>query len=72
MEKNTLFYVILAILVTQYLAHQFLEYLNAKRFQSTLPPELADVFDETEYRKSQQYKRANYKFSLIGNDIFIF
>jgi len=67
MEKNTLFYVILAILVTQYLAHQFLEYLNAKRFQSTLPPELADVFDETEYRKSQQYKRANYKFSLISD-----
>lgn len=67
MEKNTLFYVILAILVTQYLAHQFLEYLNAKRFQSTLPPELADVFDETEYRKSQQYKRTNYKFSLISD-----
>jgi len=67
MEKNTLFYVILAILVTQYLAHQFLEYLNAKRFQSTLPPELADVFDETEYRKSQQYKRANYKFGLISD-----
>lgn len=67
MEKNTLFYAILAILVTQYLAHQFLEYLNAKRFQSTLPPELADVFDETEYRKSQQYKRANYKFGLISD-----
>lgn len=67
MEKNTLFYAILAILVTQYLAHQFLEYLNAKRFQSTLPPELADVFDETEYRKSQQYKRTNYKFSLISD-----
>lgn len=67
MEKNTLFYVILAILVTQYLAHQFLEYLNAKRFQSTLPPELADVFDETEYRKSQQYKRTNYKFGLISD-----
>lgn len=67
MEKNTLFYAILAILVTQYLAHQFLEYLNAKRFQSTLPPELADIFDETEYRKSQQYKRANYKFGLISD-----
>jgi len=67
MEKNTLFYAILAILVTQYLAHQFLEYLNAKRFQSTLPPELADVFDENEYRKSQQYKRANYKFGLISD-----
>ncbi|MBR9853049.1 MAG: M48 family metallopeptidase [Algicola sp.] len=67
MEKNTLFYVILAILAIQYMVHQFLEYLNAKRFKSDLPPELADVFDETEYRKSQQYKRTNYKFGVISD-----
>ena len=67
MEKNLLFYVILAILVVQYLAHQYLEYLNAKRFKSTVPPELADVFDEAEYKKSQQYKRTNYKFGVISD-----
>lgn len=67
MEKNLLFYVILAILVVQYLAHQYLEYLNAKRFKSTLPQELADIYDENEYRKSQQYKRTNYKFGLISD-----
>lgn len=67
MEKNLLFYVILAILVVQYLAHQYLEYLNAKRFKSTVPPELADVFDESEYQKSQQYKRTNYKFGVISD-----
>ncbi|MGN7515518.1 MAG: M48 family metallopeptidase [Allomuricauda sp.] len=67
MEKNTLFYVILAILVVQYLVQQYLEYLNAKRFRSTLPPELADVFDEDEYKKSQQYKRTNYKFGIISD-----
>jgi len=67
MEKNTLFYIILAILVAQYLVHQYLEYLNAKRFKSTLPPELADVFDENEYQKSQQYKQTNYKFGVISD-----
>ena len=67
MEKNTLFYVILAILVVQYLVHQYLEYLNAKRFKSTLPPELSDVFDEDEYQKSQRYKRTNYKFGVISD-----
>ncbi|NDV16067.1 M48 family metalloprotease [Muricauda sp. TY007] len=67
MEKNSLFYIILAILVVQYLVHQYLEYLNAKRFTSTLPPELVDVFDEEEYRKSQQYKQTNYKFGLISD-----
>ena len=67
MEKNSLFYVILGILVVQYLVHQYLEYLNAKRFKSTLPPELADVFDENEYQKSQQYKQTNYKFGVISD-----
>jgi len=67
MEKNTLFFIILAILVVQYLVHQYLEYLNAKRFKSTLPPELSDVFDEDEYQKSQRYKRTNYKFGVISD-----
>lgn len=53
--------------MVQYLAHQYLEYLNAKRFKSTLPQELADIYDENEYRKSQQYKRTNYKFGLISD-----
>ncbi|RIV69811.1 M48 family metallopeptidase [Flagellimonas aequoris] len=67
MEKTLLFYVILAILVVQYLVHQFLEYLNAKRFKSSLPPELSDVFDEKEYQKSQEYKLANYRFGLLSD-----
>ena len=67
MEKTLLFYVILAILVVQYLVHQFLEYLNAKRFKSSLPPELSDVFDEKEYQKSQEYKLANYRFGMLSD-----
>ncbi|WP_228235491.1 M48 family metallopeptidase [Allomuricauda sp. M10] len=67
MEKTLLFYVILIILVVQYLAHQLLEYLNAQRFKSTLPPELSDVFDEKEYQKSQEYKQANYRFGLLSD-----
>lgn len=67
MEKNLLFYVILGILIIQYLVHQLLEYLNAKRFKSEVPSELSDVFDEAEYQKSQKYKRANYRFGLISD-----
>lgn len=67
MERPLLFYVILIILVVQFLAHQLLEYLNAKRFGSSLPPELSDVFDPEEYRKSQRYKWANYRFGLFSS-----
>ncbi len=67
MEKTTLFYIIIAILVIQYLIHQLLEFLNARRFESSVPDELSDVFDDVEYQKSQQYKRANYQFGLFSD-----
>ncbi|MEO9513797.1 MAG: M48 family metallopeptidase [Flavobacteriaceae bacterium] len=67
MEKSILFYIIIAILVIQYLVQQLLEYLNAQRFQSTIPNELNDVFDEEEYHKSQQYKKTNYSFGLFSD-----
>ncbi len=67
MEKTTLFYVIIAILVIQYTIQQVLEFLNARRFKSNVPEELNDVFDHAEYQKAQQYQRANYKFGLFSD-----
>jgi len=64
MERTLLFYVILLILVVQFLIHQYLEYLNAKRFASELPPELSDIFDPGEYQRSQRYKQANHRFGI--------
>ncbi|MDX1363065.1 MAG: M48 family metallopeptidase [Arenibacter latericius] len=63
MNTQTLFYIIIAILVIQFIIDRGLEYLNAKRYNDSIPPELNDVFDREEYRKSQEYKKANYKFS---------
>ena len=42
-----------------------MNYLNAKRYGDPVPEELTDVFDEAEYRKSQDYKRTNYRFGLL-------
>ncbi|WP_420602326.1 M48 family metallopeptidase [Flagellimonas sp.] len=67
MEKTTLFYIIIIILVVQYLVQQVLEYLNAKRFSSNVPDELSDVFNAEEYQKSQQYKKTNYQFGLLSD-----
>ncbi|UII78956.1 M48 family metallopeptidase [Flagellimonas sp. CMM7] len=67
MEKTTLFYTIIFILVVQYLVHQVLEHLNAKRFTSNVPSELSDVFDDAEYQKSQKYKLTNHRFGLFSD-----
>ena len=69
MEKTNLFYVIIGILMVQYIIHQILEYLNAKKFDAQVPPELQDVFDAQEYNKSQAYKLTNYRFGSLSEGV---
>tara|TARA_R110002111_G_scaffold97797_3_gene151058 strand:- start:684 stop:878 length:195 start_codon:yes stop_codon:yes gene_type:complete len=57
MNSSILFYIIIAILLIQFIIETVLEYLNAKRYTDVVPSELSDVFDKEEYRKSQEYKK---------------
>jgi len=65
MTANTLFYIIIAIIVINFIIDKILDALNAKHFNDVLPQELQDVYKEDEYTKSQSYKNTNYKFGLL-------
>lgn len=65
MTPTTLFYILISILVISFIIDKVLDTLNAKHFDDKIPTELADVYDETEYKKSQAYKKSNKKFSTI-------
>ncbi|MFQ3238837.1 MAG: STE24 endopeptidase [Olleya marilimosa] len=65
MTANTLFYILIAILIISFIIDKILDALNAKHFNDTLPTEVKDVYDEAEYKKSQRYKATNYKFGLL-------
>lgn len=67
MNTNTLFLIIIFILVLQFLIETVLNHLNARKFGDPLPAELVDVFDEEQYLKSQAYKKANYRFGLLSS-----
>ncbi len=69
MKPETLFYIIIAILVISFVIDQLLDYLNAKHFNDPLPAELQDVFDEAEHKKSQRYKLERYKFGILTSTI---
>lgn len=69
MKPETLFYIIIAILVISFVIDQILDFLNAKHFNDPLPAELQDVFDEEEYKKSQRYKKERYKFGILTSAI---
>jgi len=65
MTANTLFYILIAILIISFIIDKILDTLNAKHFNDTLPIEVKDVYDDAEYKKSQRYKATNYKFGLL-------
>ncbi len=62
MSITVLFYIIISILILQYLVDTILAALNAKKFDDPIPDELSDVYDSEEYLKSQAYKKRNYIF----------
>ncbi len=64
---NTIFWVMIGVLVFGYLLEQWLDRLNLKHTVPDLPKELEGIFDEEEYRKSQLYKRDNTRFSFISS-----
>ncbi|MCK4751774.1 MAG: M48 family metallopeptidase [Bacteroidales bacterium] len=66
---NTIFVVMIAVLVFGYLLEQGLDLLNLKHTVPDLPEELAGIFDREEYRKSQLYKRDNTRFSFITSSL---
>lgn len=69
MKAETLFYIIIAILVVNFIFDQVLDSINAKRFGEPIPSQLRDVYDDEEYKKSQAYKRERYKFGVAFSSV---
>lgn len=63
---SSLFYILIAIIILQFLVDATVDYLNAKKFKDPIPNELSDIFDVVEYKKSQLYKTANYRFGVLS------
>lgn len=64
-----LFYLIIAILILDFLFDRLLDGLNASRWSNVLPAELRGIYDEEKYRKSQDYQRVNMRFGLLTSTL---
>ncbi len=71
MDSQTLFFIIIGIIIVNFLIEKTLGALNAKHFNDALPAELRDVYDPTEYKKSQRYKKEKYTFGVVSSSISI-
>ncbi|MEL6813069.1 MAG: M48 family peptidase, partial [Bacteroidota bacterium] len=71
MQPQTLFYIIIGILIGNFLFDKVIGHLNARRFSLQIPDELNDVYDPVEYKKSQAYKKEKYRFGLVSGFVSI-
>lgn len=66
---NTVFMIIIGVLVFGYLLNRILDTLNLRHTLPELPEELSGIYDAEEYRRSQLYKRDNTRFAFISSSL---
>lgn len=64
-------FVIIFVLSGEYLLNLVLDHLNVRHLKNTLPQEFADVYDEKDYKKSQDYLKDTTKFEMISSTIIL-
>ncbi len=60
-----IFWMIIAITVLDFAFENYLEYLNIKMMGTSLPEELAGIYDKEKYSRQQSYQRENHRFGII-------
>jgi STE24 endopeptidase len=65
MNAQIIFYIILFLVVADYIVDQYVDYLNRKNFSAKVPEILADVYQPDEYKKNQNYLKDNSSFDFI-------
>ncbi|PKP12120.1 MAG: peptidase M48 [Bacteroidetes bacterium HGW-Bacteroidetes-4] len=64
---NTLFYLILGILVVEFVFDRLLDWLNASYRDKPIPKELQGIYDDEKYLKQQNYAKKNSRFELLSS-----
>lgn len=66
---QTIFIIIISILVFDFLLERLLDYLNSTYWSNELPKELQGIYDAEKYKKSQDYQKVNQRFSLLTSSL---
>ncbi len=60
-----IFWIIITIIVLDFVFENYLEYLNTKMMGTSLPDELAGIYDKEKYSRQQSYQRENHRFGIV-------
>src|SRR6056297_1331150 len=61
-----IFWIIIAIIVLDFIFENYLDYLNTTRMSKKLPEEVKGIYDEEKYKKQQSYQRENQRFGMMS------
>ena len=62
---TTIFWIIIAILLVDFIVERYLDYLNTTKWSDQLPDEVKGIYDEEKYRQQQAYSKVNHKFGML-------
>lgn len=62
---NILYWIIIGIIVVDFLFEKYLDYLNTTKWSDKLPAELEGIYDQEKYQKQQAYQRENHRFGML-------
>ena len=65
--SQILFFVIVGLLLVDFILERFLEFLNSTQWSDQLPEEVKDIYEEKEYQKQQAYEKKNFRFSMLSS-----
>lgn len=65
-SPNSLFILLISIIIFNFIKNSFLDYLNSKHFKNKIPEIISDVYNKSKYLKSQEYKKTQYEFSKFS------
>ncbi len=65
--SQLLHFLMVGLLLADFILERFLEYLNSTRWSDQLPEEVKGIYDEDRYCKQQAYEKSNYHFSLVSS-----
>jgi STE24 endopeptidase len=64
--EDFILYVIIGIIVFEFLLERYLEWLNLKSHESQLPPALKGLYEEEKYAQSQRYSQEKARLGAIS------
>ncbi|MFT6882072.1 MAG: STE24 endopeptidase [Marinoscillum sp.] len=66
MTESIIFYILLGLVSFDFFLERILSYLNSKSAKKPLPSELAGIYDEEKYAKSQAYNAESDQFGTLS------